>query len=470
MKKASVSKIAEFINPKNPPKKLRYLWNLHRHLKPNNRISTAEILRRYLPGESYSFRFLFYNTFLLRAPLNNKPVIPYRAFLMGKEFERADYELISLNEVMSDYDLNKISNQSNHRIAIRHDHDTSGLAILSNLKIKGKKKIHVFENDGGAEIIDSWAYKGVLYTEIESEFGNLDLYTTHLMYGSPTLDIPPFMGVDSTPDPSEKKRTKYRILQAKEIRSFVEKTHKKENVAIIAGDFNIDANPKHEDFDAYKRLTRIFSDLSLKGGHKTSFEDLWLKMNGDDGGATNNPYSKCSKRYGDDIFCDDVESTNSGKDKSELNNTKQHGRIDYVWIEKPNDNHNFNLDTTVVRRRPFPLPNLTREEIYEIISEVGFHGSLKGEIHKRARDVANEITFYDENPVGRSLGVIFETLSQNDKILVKRHLDRLYEKIDFTQLFNNYLKRECRIHKRDKIGHLSDHIGLDMHITLSSKV
>lgn len=460
----SMRKIGEFINPKNPPKELRLLWDLHRHVNSDKEISAAEILRRYRPDTSHSFRFLFYNTFLLRAPFNNKPVIPYRAYLMGKEFKKSNYNIVCVNEVFRSYDLNIINNISQHRFS--KTHKEGGLGILSQFQINDED-VHIFENDGGAFISDSWSAKGVQWTELKTNFGNIDLYITHLIYGtSLARDI----GATYLPEVSEKKRTLTRIQQTKELKEFVEKTHKKENVALIAGDFNVDANPKKEDFDAYNRVTRILSDLTLKDGHKTSFEDLWLKMNGDDGGATNNPYSKCVKRYGEDIFCDDQESTNSDNGNTELNNTIQHGRIDYIWIEKPNEHHKFNLDTTVVRRRPFPLPRLTKEEIYEIIFEVGFHGSLKGEIYKRARDIANEIAFYEENPVGKSLGVIFETLSENDRLLNKRHLNRLYEKIDFTQLFNNYLKRECSIHKRDKIGHLSDHIGLDMRILLSPKV
>ena len=449
----SFREIANFIHPVSPANTLRTLGNEHRRLDKNEEISFRDIFNRHNKSNTKVVRFLCYNTWLLHAPFgNSKPVIPYRAYLMGLEFKNSGYDIAVLTEVFDKDDATLIKKKSGIKWA-RSGHDGSftesggGLYTLSNLTITDSGK-HEFDEDGGWGIIDSWAEKGILWTEMDMGIGKIDLYTTHLVYGSKTTEE--VVGADveklaveiSTPIVvnREKERSKLRLAQVRELREFISKTHKPRNIAIIAGDFNIGANQNLNGFRPYQKMMNLLSDIPLHDGTKTTFEDLWTTK-GDTLGATNNSYTKCKKRYGDGtIFCDD-----SGN--------AENGRIDYVFIEQPTKEHNFTVDTTVIRRRPFPLPTLNLNEIIRMLAECGINTELQKEMRKHTK----KIPAVEISPLGSRLD-----LDETSALITMLH-----EEFDFENIFNTWLIKKCRQNKGDRFGHLSDHIGLDFTLIAS---
>ena len=441
------------MHPVSPVNTLRTLGNEHRRLDKNEEISYRDLFDRHNGPSTKDVRFLCYNTWLLHAPFgNSKPVIPYRAYLMGLELKKSSYDIAALTEVFDKDDATLLKKKSGIKWA-KSGHDGSftegggGLYTLGNLTITDSGK-HEFDEDGGWGIIDSWAEKGILWTEMDMGVGKIDLYTTHLVYGSKTIEE--VVGTDiekvaveiSTPIVVDREieRSKLRLEQVRELREFISKTHKPGNVAIIAGDFNIGANQNLNGFRPYQKMMNLLSDIPLNNGIKITFDDLWSSKGGTLG-ATNNSYAKCKKRYSDGtIFCDD-----SGK--------AENGRIDYVFIEQPTKEHSFTLDTTVVRRRPFPLPTLVLDEINNILAECGFTIELQKEIRKHYKKFLPTRFF----PPGIGLG--FTKISALVTIL--------QEEFDFENFFNIWLKKKCRQHKMDRFGHLSDHIGLDFTLIAS---
>jgi hypothetical protein len=197
---------------------------------------------------------------------------------------------------------------------------------------------HVFKHKGHPLMdADFWARKSVILNRINVGVGIIDLYSTHLHSGG---DIPDLQIIDNVP--SDDLKHNVRIAQCKEIVDFIKKSHDPTHIAILVGDFNINANdvPKYVDLMDTMMAANMF--------------DLWpIQYGGTATGMTNGDFNENCAGAGSTTVCDE---------KSTPIPPTTGSRIDYVFVEAPTAAHTFNLDITVIQRRPFKRPVATEGE------------------------------------------------------------------------------------------------------------
>lgn len=239
----------------------------------------------------------------------------------------------------------------------------SGLLVVSPGVGAAKVAEQPFDNDGVRRSVegcadlgplvdaDRWATKGLLLTRIDAGVGAIDLYSTHLNSGGDLLPIKA---------PTEEEKLAVRLDQVREFVSFFRAKRDPRNVAIFAGDFNINAGTA-----GYEALLGILREIPLEDGTTTGFEDFWLFGVSD---PTANQLSGTNRSGDDDdpdrekdfaktchmpppgslgpdgapnprdFFCDDAQPADRG-------------RIDFLFVERPHPGHAFNLDLSRIRRR-----------------------------------------------------------------------------------------------------------------------
>jgi hypothetical protein len=207
----------------------------------------------------------------------------------------------------------------------------SGLYVLGLDSSIQKIASHVFKNKGTTlNDADAWAQKAVIYSRVNVGVGFIDLYSTHLHSGG---DMPNLGPLNSTP--TDEAKHAVRIQQCEELVDFINKTHDRKNVAILTGDFNINAH----DTNKYNELSSVMS--------KANLFDLWALQYGNTAmGMTNAPNGDFNKvcPMPKAVACDEMKALPADHGGS---------RIDYIFIEAPSNQHTFNLDVTVMQRRPF---------------------------------------------------------------------------------------------------------------------
>lgn len=361
--------------------KLRSLAKQHRWFNSADaHISFRNIIDRHKGGlDSKEISLLFYNTWLLDgvAGFGGKPFRSLRADLIGKEIRNSGYDIAALCEVFEEKYQRIIKKQ-------RFPYDamgpvwtvgniSSGLYTLSKFPLKYKRNRFIEKGPDliSGVIIDSvlssvsvisknavdkksnpdyHSNKGVLLTTIDLGIGKIDLYTTHLFWGSGEFN------------PIEK--TKIQLEQLKELTEFIKETHNPKHVVIVAGDMNINPGRSKENDRAYEKMTELFSNITLKNGSKISLEDLW-KIKGGKKGGTNMPTKGCEpedrvKNLVTGIcYCND--DTDDVKDLDE-------GRYDCIFVQKPSDSHDIVVDFSRMKRRPFPFPELKFEDIKNLLA------------------------------------------------------------------------------------------------------
>lgn len=348
----SFRELAERMDPLYPPRRFRGepvpaggnvmngpdarskgLWGMHR-VADNQKPSMRALAHRHLHPDSGRYDFLLHNTWLLDieeldyVPLV-EPVahdIPARADEFAAEIGTY-YDIAGLTEVFEANELYRIRNRlpgdftdATGPEAGALDMFSGGLVTFTKARIV-ENSHHTFSEEGGFP--DDWASKGVLLTVIDLGVGKIDLYTTHLYAGDGD-------GEEMYPP---------RFKQLRELLDFVERTHDRRNVAIVAGDTNIRAEKTRH----YQHLVREMRRYDLhdvwpvRGGPKGttmfvedgSLEDRCILVQDDDG----------------EHFCDDYASRDA------TDRDRNRDRIDYVFIEAPQAEHAFNLDVTRMRRK-----------------------------------------------------------------------------------------------------------------------
>lgn len=186
---------------------------------------------------------------------------------------------------------------------------------------------------------DFYASKGVLLTRLDLGVGELDLYSTHLHYGG---------GLPSTPltsAPTSEERRAVRRSQLLDLMSFVAHTHRQQNVAMIVGDFNIhrslpESNPGHH-AGAIESTCQSYDDIAeLVVGR--GFTDQYLNQH-------LHYVPAVSELEGATAFDLDGDDLPIGK--------RPNYRVDYVFVEEPNREHNYHLDVTNI------VPQLFRADV-----------------------------------------------------------------------------------------------------------
>lgn len=194
-----------------------------------------------------------------------------------------------------------------------------------------------------------WARKGVMLVRIDTGVGVLDVYFTHLYFGTGLgLDGIPAVGPLLYP-PSNTEREDVRSAQLKELSGFFESTHHAANVAVVCGDFNIDATGQDLGYTGVQALQQFISRHDL--------QDMWLSPHGEFAGCTGGNFGK---------ICPPVQSPNDPRFCNETTDVESSNgyRIDFLFVERPQTGHSFMLDITRVRRRSFPRPQVTEDQAH----------------------------------------------------------------------------------------------------------
>lgn len=253
----------------------------------------------------------------------------------------------------------------------------SGLCVISQSRalhstgydkeifdVQGVDRWKVGLNLGRLVDSDAWAKKGVLRTMVDVGGGHfIEIYNTHLYSGG---DMPSWLDLDmSAPSPEEKRAI--RLRQVDDLLDFFRATHDPANVALIVGDFNIDATnldtpTANEGPTPYNALIDKMAAVGMV--------DAWAwqvaaRPGVDQFGGTHGPADPDHFRG----ICEIVEESGNSpyyycsEQKAPTRNSSQ-GRIDYFFIEQPTLEHNFMLDITRIRRVPFPQGGLPDGELF----------------------------------------------------------------------------------------------------------
>lgn len=372
----SMRTIFKTMDPITPEKTMRTLANMHQWVgNVPSPLSLLQIVKRHKNPNTISVPFLFYNTYLMSGftiPIVNievgsAPALEERASEIGlalKEDQESKGNIIAaLCELWRDgereillnawpglpsywpktflddlpigpflgLDLPRVRNES-LKVTVGADagnlsdlqHLGAGLTtiIASHNFTITRKQTHTFDERGSKTAdADYYSNKGILLTEIDLDFdSNIEVYSTHLFNG----------GYSESTTPSNSKRFPRQFKQIRELVTFFRETHKSENVAIIVGDFNVNA-PSHN----YDKLKIQMGSIDL--------DDIWAHRNGNKGHTSSFVEKRgiCEKYDEGKRFCEDGnESANST-------------RIDYIFMQRPHPDHKIYVDYTRPRRRPF---------------------------------------------------------------------------------------------------------------------
>lgn len=197
---------------------------------------------------------------------------------------------------------------------------------------------------------DAFASKGALLVEVDvGAAGNLEVYSTHLIAGNDFLKRPggPFSA-----------NAAVRHRQVEELVAFIEEVHLPGNVALVVGDFNVPAHDPHEgvpDRD-YERLRSV---LEHHG-----FADVWAE-HGRGAGFTHclgaPPGAVCRPDPDEPQYCAEPAEPPVGA---------RAARIDYAWLQRPEQAHLVAASVVGVRRRSFPrLPEADGYDLAPFLSD-----------------------------------------------------------------------------------------------------
>src|SRR5262249_3839193 len=139
----------------------------------------------------------------------------------------------------------------------------SGLLVLGIGRGIVESTYHTFSVQGDlSRDADALSQKSILLSRVDVGPGVLDIYTTHLFNGG---------GLNGGPSPEQ--RIGIQKTQVDEIVNFIQNTHRKENVALLMGDFNIDARdttlsyqsppPLSIPLTSYQTLTELLRVVDL---------------------------------------------------------------------------------------------------------------------------------------------------------------------------------------------------------------
>jgi hypothetical protein len=233
--------------------------------------------------------------------------------------------------------------------------------------------------DFGALVdVDRLANKGVQHTVIILPGGEgIDLYTTHLSSGGDGIGKWGSVIGLSPPTPEEKAAT--RRAQIGELCQFIHDTHDASRVAIVVGDFNIDAyddgrGGQRVESAEYQNLVTAFGQVPRQNGlPPTKLYDLWAVPLGT--GSNQSVVNGGTNRSGEDsdppiehdysrvcgngALVSSVDRFVSGADMFCREDSYQSGgsRIDFIFVEVPQPQHTMNLDVSRIRRRQFKRVN-----------------------------------------------------------------------------------------------------------------
>ena len=428
----SFREVANFMDPVVPASGIQRLVRVHRWPggEPRRPLSLRAVLSRHWNTQKVTQTFLFYNTFLLpnvelpiidyivermipdipgfpdpidvlekevREVLEtvlpspkiipiSKPALRPRAREIGEAIHGA-YDIAALCETFDASERKLIlqawPREQQPSLAAGPTSSGSWVVLGSGLvTISTQREIrsqqHTFDERGQRlRDTDAWANKGVLLSVIDLGVGKsrLEVYSTHLLSGDDfeidlTVDLPRIgtVGIGGTPSREEKLRIQ--LKQVDEVKDFVTRTHQPENVAIIVGDFNIDAHDQA--LYTIGGVARTPYDHLVSRMQALNMYDLWAarsrdKADGATFGYTSNIKDQkrtiCAVDSRDEGYCDDLTAP------------EQSGtRIDYIFVQEQRPEHGLMLDFTRPRRVSFERP--PNAEGYDKIGFMSDHVGL----------------------------------------------------------------------------------------------
>ena len=368
----SFLKFAKSLDSVSPPRAIREMAQkyIRSIVAPQSPLSLRSMLLRYYHPAATHSRMLWLNAELL-PPLIEKNAQAERAYEIAEEIthDNAPYAIVALCEVYKDSyrDLivDQVTSRSSESFVETADGPgnswsvtPSGLLTVAIDRHIVRQENEAFDSrgnkllEGGDWItVDKFANKGILLSEIELGPGNVEIYSAHLYSGvRPNKKL----GDDA------EKILAIQELQVSQIADFIDRTHRRQNIAIVVGDFNIAAyddnfaNHGHP----YNVLCNILDGF---GTSNLRMRDLWYERVEKirDGQQTigytwthdKNSAAVCQL---DGIYCNDLqpEPQFTNPDGTLLHDNYR--RIDYIFVEEPSDHHSFRLDLSRPRRRSFP--------------------------------------------------------------------------------------------------------------------
>lgn len=298
---------------------------------------------------------LFLNTFLLRVGrlptggwLHEKPMVEERAREIGAAVAGA-YDVVALAEVFHAGEVANLLHAADVDPADAVVGPTatppsaltsSGLLSFAEHPIVRREAIAYRQR--GRKLLDSdaWANKGALMAEVDLGLpGNLEVFSTHVFFGG---DL-----VCSDHRHRSPQLPRIRQAQVQELLAFVDAVHRPENVALVVGDFNIDAEGRGPDglaeagdgAEAAERLRRSFDDAG--------FDDTWTLVG--DGPGWTCDLLEAPEGFGlegEPEFC---------PEPAPAQQPGQHlSRIDHAYLQRPLPSHRLAVQVDRFRRRPFP--------------------------------------------------------------------------------------------------------------------
>lgn len=280
-----------------------------------------------------------------------KPQLDQRAEEYGKALDESNYDVVMMCENFRSEDRNRIENLIGD-LSDRFDGPKS--APIGPLDIPSKhsglhsftmgdntildRAAEGFEEQGNfLRDADYYANKGVHYIEVDVGVGTIDLFTTHMISGGGLLSPGDIPFVNPTPAPE------FRAAQIKQMRDFILEHQKSENITVVTGDFNVNAeNPDHaHGEDLYTTLTDAMGEADLY--------DAWVEHGGSVGttfikghpGLERGRVHPEKPKYFDD--------TGEYRDYPDIDDR----RIDYVFIQEEQPSHSFEIEVESLRRRHF---------------------------------------------------------------------------------------------------------------------
>lgn len=383
---ATIREIARTMDPLDPPTSMRDLCRRHRWLHKDLKQpwSLRRVVERHADPPSKRIRFLSYNTYLMDiAPWKTVVAVDARGKEIGRTLagDPEPYDLMALSEVWTDQAMNDITasfglraeepGKLNEAHAVygplsngggldgREEeewdlsaHYRGGLLIISpTYPIVASDRHHFRDRGPEGNLIKDQDYmtnKGVLFARINVGPGCIDLYVTHFYSGHGSL-------------------SESHVNQLKELANFVGETHTFNNVAVIAGDFNIDSREP----GSYAKIHQVMGDIGMEdvwdihwtggfgdeapnpggqttaGDHGDDAEKISFLMNGMAAVSSTAAAAMGKPPNKDARFCAEPTYPDSWM------NRPFGGRIDYIFVERYIPQHTFYLDISRIRRRLF---------------------------------------------------------------------------------------------------------------------
>lgn len=292
---------------------------------------------RSVRAEPESYRFLWVNSWLvdgiegvMGSSLNvaAKPQYQERAVELGQRLGAEGYDIVGLCEVFND---EQETIETEYVDAAGTGRAVSGpgpdggekgaglLDLVSGVSVTDQATLEYdAEPDDNLTYVDAHVGKGAHYVELDLGPGKVDLFTTHLVTGSPL----PWA------DGGDEDIPALRSQQLDELGGFVAEQSSPENVTLVAGDFNI--APDGEAADALERFAST-----------AGVSDAWLD-HGNGPGGTN-----------DDAIVNGCAFDSSDAPPAYCPSDDAGERIDYAFLEEPSSDHTMELSVETIDRRVF---------------------------------------------------------------------------------------------------------------------